>query len=180
MKTFWISILVLLLASPLIAQEPWEVNQESKFKDRIILGGNLGLSFGDVTYVDISPRIGYRATNKLIVGFGGSYRYRKDKRFVPDLESSDYSFNLFSRYSVYGPIFLHAEYEYLNYEFFLSAAESVRRDANSVLVGGGLAQPIGNRAVFIIEALYNLSYENDIFYPYADPWVFRVGIGVGL
>jgi len=171
----------MLFSAPLLAQEPWDVDKNSNFMDRVIVGGNLGMAFGNITYVDISPRIGYRATNRMVVGFGGSYRYRKDKRFIPDLESTDWSLNLFSRYSVYGPLFLHAEYEYLNYELInINDGSSFRDAINSVFVGGGIAQPIGNRAVFLVEALYNLSYQNSTTYPYADPFIFRVGVGLGI
>ena len=183
-------IIIFLSFSAAFAQGTWDVS-EGSFKDRIILGGSFGLQFGDVTFVDISPRLGYRATNKLTVGVGAIYRYRKQESFrtsqgvFPELKTNDWGFNVFGRHMLYGPLYVHAEYEYLNFEAFTGQiigleAVTERFDLNSILLGGGIAQPIGNKAVFVAEALYIVNYDSGELTPYANPWVVRVGIGVGL
>jgi hypothetical protein len=80
-------------------------------------------------------------------------------------------------------LFLHAEYEYLNYAYPISQTESMRKGFNSFLAGGGFFQPIGRRAGLYVAALYNFSYKdpattND-FYPYNSPLVLRAGITAG-
>lgn len=163
------------------AQNGNDISERSSLKDRIFFGGNLGGSFGDVTFVEVAPLVGYRVTNELSAGLQVQYRYRKDKRFTPDLETSDYGFNIFSRYNLFQPFFLQAEYEYLNFEFFDPSENDFSREGfSSVLIGGGVAQPLGNRAFFTITALYNITYDDNEFpRPYDNPLILRVGINLG-
>jgi hypothetical protein len=147
---------------------------------RIWVGGGIGLSFGTVDYVEVAPLIGYSATDKISIGGSVIYRYRKDGRFEPSVSTTDYGGSLFGRYQVTLPAFVHAEYEYLNYEFVRSDLSTGRDTYNSVLVGPGFSQSVGARASFFVLALYNLTYDsNDLRSPYTDPWVFRVGVGFG-
>lgn len=165
------------------AQEEGNSLKGLSFKDRVFTGGNLGLSFGTITNIYLAPVIGYRVTPKLASGVGVIYQYVKDTRFNPDLTYSSYGFNIFSRYAVYGPLFAQAEYEYLNYEYFPfgGSTETVRTGFNSLFLGGGIAQPIGRNAAFLISAFYNVTYKagSNPPPPYNSPWVFRVGITAG-
>ena len=81
---------------------------------------------------------------------------------------------------MHGPIFLHAEYEYLNNQYVTYTGQSLRKSFNSVMAGGGIFQPIGRRAGFFAMALYNFSYRNPTsavdYYPYSSPLVLRAGI----
>jgi len=148
--------------------------------DRIWFGGNIGLSFGTVDYVEIAPLIGYSVTDKLSIGGSLVYRYRKDGRFQPSVSTTDYGGSLFGRYSVTPPVFVQAEYEYLNYEFVRPDLSTGRDNFGSVLVGPGFSQSAGARTSFFVLALYNLTYDsNDLRSPYTDPWIFRVGVAVG-
>src|SRR5687768_12934957 len=45
------------------------------FVKKLTFGGNFGAQFGQVTFVDVSPLVGYRATDKLTVGIGGTYNF---------------------------------------------------------------------------------------------------------
>ena len=58
-------------------------SQESNTKkgfdwDRIVIGGNLGAQFGNITIAEISPNIGYMVTDNLLSGIGGTYIYYKE------------------------------------------------------------------------------------------------------
>jgi len=155
------------------------------FKERILVGGNLGASFGsNFTSIYLAPNVGYLVTPKWIAGFGVIYQYRNDKRTNPNIETNDWGITLFSRYQVYGPVFVHVEYEYLNFEFVQSFTPTEvitdRKGYNSVLLGGGIAQPLGGKGVFLVSVLYNVTYDEDeAIRPYNSPWVIRIGIGVG-
>lgn len=152
-------------------------------KERIVVGGGLGLSFGSQQdFFSVSPLIGYRVTERMLAGTGITYRYTKYKYYSPALTLSDYGFNPFVRYTVFNGIFLQTEYEYLNYEFPVTIEESVRKTYNSFLAGGGFVQPIGDKAAFYLLALYNFSYQDvqpGEYTPYASPLVLRGGITVG-
>lgn len=147
--------------------------------DRLWFGGGIGAGFGTVDYVEISPIIGYDATERFSFGGGITYRYRSDDRFPGGLSTNDYGVNAFARYSLWRGIFAHGEYEHLSYEFVQSGVKD-RDDFRSVLLGPGFHRPLGKRTGLFVAALYNFSYdENDVFSPYDDEWVFRVGVSVG-
>ena len=57
------------------------------FKDRTYFGGNLGLSFGTVTSVQVEPWMGVflDERKKLSAGVGITYWYYRDSRFTPEL-----------------------------------------------------------------------------------------------
>ena len=88
--------------------------------ERFYFGGNLGASFGTITFIDVSPMIGYRITPKFSVGVGATYQYWKDSRYTPDFKQSIYGGRLFSRYVIAedflgaGNLFAHTEYNMNN------------------------------------------------------------------
>lgn len=169
-----------------LAMAQWgeeEMGEKPSFKERIFTGGGFGLSFSSYyDYVSISPLIGYKITPKLAGGLQVQYRYTKYKQYTPKFSTNDYGVSPFLRFNFYGPLFLHAEYEYLNYEYPTTTTESVRKGYNSFLAGGGFFQPLGRNAGFYALALYNFSYKdvgpND-FSPYDSPLVLRVGVTAG-
>lgn len=146
--------------------------------ERIIVGGGLGLGFGSYQdYVMISPSIGYLLTKKLMGGVNVTYQYNKYKYYSPPITSNSYGGGPFARFMIYRGIFVHLEYEYLNYEFF-----ETRQDYSSFMAGGGFIQPIGNKAAFYLSVLYNFNYQTpnpNEYYPYSSPWVIRAGISLG-
>jgi hypothetical protein len=146
-------------------------------KNRWFVGGTVGLGFGDVDWVELSPFVGYRASELVSVGTGLIWRYRKDDRFEDSLSTNDYGFNLFSRFNVARPFFLHLEYEYLSYEYIRGDLSKDRTNYSSILGGGGVGYPISRNASFYAVLLYNFSYDSsDSFSPYGDPWILRAGV----
>lgn len=152
-------------------------------KERIVVGGGLGLSFGSAQdFFSVSPMIGYRVTERMLAGTGITYRYTKYKYYSPAIKLTDYGFNPFVRYTVFNGIFLQAEYEYLNYEFPVTIETTTRKGYNSFLAGGGFVQPIGDKAAFYVVALYNFSYQSvqpGEYSPYDNPLILRGGITLG-
>jgi hypothetical protein len=157
-----------------------EMDDSYSWRERIFTGGGFGLGFSRYQdFVSISPIVGYRINQKLAAGVGFQYQYSKYKLSNPDVSTNNYGGSIFSRYNVYGPIFLHAEYEYLNYEFVISSTESDRRDYNSVFGGAGFFQPFGRHVGMFITVLYNFTYDSNDIFPYDSPWVIRAGIPAG-
>jgi hypothetical protein len=149
-------------------------------KDRFFFGGGLGLSFGDVDYVEIAPLVGYHVMPKLDGGMQVFYRWVNDGRYPEDISTDDYGANIFMRYFVLPSIFVQGQYEFINYEFILPSLDTERDTANSFLAGGGYSQPIGRGAGFYFSVLYNFSYDdNDLTSPYADAWQVQAGVTVG-
>ena len=145
--------------------------EEMTLRDRFYFGGNLGLGFGTITNINISPMVGFRLTSRFSVGVGANYQYWKDKRFVPAFEQNIYGGSMFSRFVIAenflnaGNLFAHAEYEQL------FAKELYRDPSNpqvflernkmypSTFIGAGMAFPIGKRSAFTLSALYNPFYD---------------------
>ena len=145
---------------------------------RFFVGGGLGIGFGDVTWIEVSPLLGYRVAPRLTIGGSLLYRYRDDERYAEDLTASDYGAGGFVRGDVYEGFFVQGEYEYLSYEFPLAAGGTDREGFSSILVGPGYSSPLGGRASLYVAALYNFSYDqDDLTSPYDDPWVIRVCVG---
>lgn len=155
-----------------------EMPEKPSFKDRIFTGGGLGASFSSYyNFVSVSPLVGVTVTPKLATGLQLTYRYSQYKTYRPEITTHDYGVSPFVRFSVVGPLFLHAEYEYLNYEYPYSVSDTKRRGYSSFMAGGGLFQPVGRRAGLYLLALYNFSYGADS--PYDSPLVLRAGITAG-
>lgn len=57
---------------------------------------------------------------------------------------------------------------------------TVDAEHTAVLVGLGVALPMGQRTATYMSALYDLNYDSNGPNPYERPRLFRIGIGVGL
>ncbi len=146
--------------------------QKPSILDRLAPGGNFSLQFGTITFIDVSPLIGYRFTNNFVAGPGFTYRYLRFQGFEA---TSTYGPRAFARYIIRRQFFLQADYENLSVEFVSRSGQELTREwVPGLFVGGGLFQPIGQRAGFMIGAFYNLSHDN-LRSPYNSPWVFNVG-----
>lgn len=114
-----------LFSSLAFAQRPI-YSDSTSFKDRLYFGGNFGMQFGTVTLIDVSPLAGVMITDKYSAGIGITYQYFDDRRFIGG-SSSTYGGRLFNRYNVLPNIFLHAEYESINFENYNLASERFER-----------------------------------------------------
>ncbi|WP_333820227.1 hypothetical protein [Ohtaekwangia sp.] len=184
MKKTLITLLAMSVCTFAMAQ--WgeeEMSDKPTLRERLFTGGGFGLSFSNYyDFVSVSPLVGYKITPKLAAGVQVQYRYTKYKQFTPKFSTNDYGISPFVRYSIYAPIFLQAEYEYLNYEYPITTSESIRKTYNSFLAGGGFFQPIGRHAGFYAVAMYNFSYRAANYgevTPYNSPLVLRVGVTAG-
>lgn len=177
---------LLLLSFSTHAQE----EQGPSFKDKLFFGGGFGAGFGNYTYVNVSPIIGYRVTPKLSLAMRLMYQYTTyDYWDFQDQETKNYSGNDFgiggfARFMLYGPVYLQAEYEHLSYDGLSYSGVSSRDTFDSFMAGGGIAQPVGGKAFLFLTAMYNFSYDNfnstnAYRVPYDSPWVIRIGITAG-
>jgi len=157
-------------------------SKQAKFDpSRLTFGGNFGATFGSVTYVDISPLVGYRITDKFTAGIGLTYIYYRQKYTFSNGNTSIYQTNLyggrlFSQYAIFPNIFIHGELEALNFDYYdFLTGDNTRAWFVSPIVGAGITQPIGQRGSFRIMALYALNSNNPKSPYYRNPFIFRVG-----
>ncbi len=178
-----------LAAAPLAAQDyappptrsaaPRPSGEATPFKDRVYFGGNLGLSFGTITSIQIEPLAGYflDEQRKFSVGTGISYWYYRDDRFVPTYESNSYGYRLFSRYRILPPLYAHVEFSQQNFEFYRFDGSTYRDWVPFLLVGGGYIARMGGRSAITAQILWDVL--QDVNSPYGSQPFFSVGIGVG-
>jgi len=152
------------------------IPRESAFSwDKFFVGGNLGLQFGTVTFIDISPLIGYRFTEKFSAGTGITYRYYSYNDKTYNFSTSVYGGRVFGRYFILENLFAHTEYESLSLERF--DLRNKRIIVNSLLAGGGYRQALGERSFIELLALWN--FNESVYSPYTNP-IIRVGFNIGL
>ncbi|KXK46609.1 MAG: hypothetical protein FNNCIFGK_01261 [Bacteroidia bacterium] len=175
---------VAVFAQETTTEPPKEIKAPQKeknkipFKDRIYIGGNLGLQFGNETYIDISPLVGYKFTEKVTAGAGITYIYYRYKDSYYNYNTSIYGGRIFGRYFFIPSLFAHAEVELLNMELFnTSSYEYYRKNIISPFVGGGYIQRIGSNSGIYLMLLYNLNDSAES--PYSNP-IVRIGFNVGL
>ena len=179
MKRGLVLVLLVLSTNFAFAQTGNDVEGD-KLSDRVYFGGNLGLQFGTVTNIEVSPLVGYRFTDDFSAGLGITYIYfKREFDNYEDFETNIYGYRFFARHNIQEQFYAQAEYENLSLEFFNALDGSSQRQwVPGAFVGGGYFTPLGRNAGFNIAALYNLLYDEDKS-PYNSPWVFRIGLTMG-
>ena len=195
MRNIKLSFFIVLLSFATVAfaqddDRPKPTKEEgSSFKDKVFFGGGFGVGFGNYTYVNISPIIGYRVTPRLSTALRFMYQYTTYDYYdyqaqeTMNYSGNDYGIGGFARFMVYGPVYLQAEYEHLNYDG-LDYTGSYRSTFDSFMAGAGIAQPVGRNVFLFFTAMYNFSYDNfnsnNVYRtPYDSPWVIRIGVTAG-
>lgn len=191
MKKGLILVIVLVFSVCTFAQNKDILEPKSDFFDRFVFGGGLGLQFGTLTFIDVSPMIGYKITERLESGIGLTYKYYKYNDFYTDqttgqkidLKSDMYGASVYSRYHILENVFAHVEFERLryNYENIYSSGGQIIRDPlhtyiNGLFVGGGLRQNITKGSFLYIMALWDLIEDPNS--PYQNP-IIRMGVMLG-
>jgi hypothetical protein len=205
-KRILILSLIILFTQLSFGQESTK-QKKHDFWQRVSVGGNLGLQFGTVTAINISPEVMIRVVDEFHMGVGFSYDYLEAKQyFLNDTTQQFLSFKanvyggrIFARYylrslfdNFLGNFFAHAEYEYLYYTRpyiqdptgnIIDPYGNIYRkgmdvqEINSLFVGVGYEQPFSERVFMDIMVLYNI---NETYAsPYSNP-VFRLGFGFRL
>jgi hypothetical protein len=165
----------------------------------IIFGGGFGFGFGTVTNVNVAPIVGYRFSDNFSAGLGMGYQYYRIKNFFTvydpsigtqtrkPLNSNSYSPSVWMRYVLWNNIFAHVEYEhnFMTYKEYYNdtiapgniLSQNVKYNAPSLLVGGGLRQPVSERVSIIVMGLYDVI--QDKYSPYRGTIAIRFGIVAG-
>lgn len=146
-------------------------------RHRWFMGGNLGIQFGTMTILDVSPYTGYKMTNSLSLGAGFTYQYIHEGRGEWAYTSNVIGGRIFSSYKIIPELFAYAEYEVLNFEVPVDDYNMARKNVSSVLVGAGYRQIVGPNLYSDIMILWNLTDSPDS--PYTNP-IYRVGLVIGL
>ena len=180
-----------ILLSLFILITSYSFSQNKKFdeiKKNIFYGGSLALSFGESSYIDISPLIGYKITPRFVVGTGATFQYLSYPKYA--YETSIYGGRLFSEYILIedfsemlkasilgdGGLYVHGEYEILTFEteyiIPILYPDKKHAYAEAYLFGVGVNQRMGKTIVSIL-ALWDLNPNG--YHLYSSP-IFRIGV----
>lgn len=148
------------------------------WKDRMIYGGNIGGSLGNLSsFFMIQPIVGYKITDKFQAGLCPLYIY--SSRTIPLTNGKNFTQSInafgpgvFGRYLVNDNIFAHVEYLGLSYKIYdeLSGLD-ISKFSNSAYVGGGYMP--GGAGVYVV-VLYDLLYNSTTSF-YQSPFDIRIG-----
>jgi hypothetical protein len=149
--------------------------KESPLK-KMYIGGNIGGGWwSDGANLEISPIIGYRVTNDFHAGLRFTYLYSYYSNYGTKYSYNDFGGSLFARYYLFNFLFVHAEFEELSSQYYLSDGSKTRKWVPGLFVGGGLYQRFGNTFTSLA-ILFNV-LESE-YSPYSNP-IIRIGFGVG-
>ena len=159
-------------------QFPYDQKSENgtpALKDRLFFGGNMGLMFGTITDIQISPVVGYWLLPRLAIAVGPTYRFFKSADYYnqyPVDKTSIYGAKTYAQLVViqdissfipmgsHTGIFLHIEDELLSLQanFWKYPLNPPGRFyLNTVLLGGGISQQIGRRSSMDFMVLWPLN-----------------------
>ena len=173
-----IFLIIFLVLVPFIGySQQAENNQKDDLFERLFFGGNFGFQFGRNTFIDVSPLIGYKVTDKLSAGFGFIYNYYSNSYDGNRFNTNIYGGKVFGSYFIVENAFIHSELEAISLEskFFDVGKQFQNQDrfwVESVLVGGGYKFLLGNNSGINAMILFNLN--ESINSPYRNP-IFRLG-----
>lgn len=192
MKKVLLAGLMLFFVALVHAQdnaEPTEQTEKKGFdRSRLFVGGNFGLSFGNYTFINISPQLGYRFNNYVAAGMGVNFQYIKDKRYIGTYSNSVAGMNLFGRVYPIQQFFAQVQPE-LNYIWGKYDDGVDENSLNgkilpSLLLGAGGMIPMGRSGGLVILAQYDLlnktNTATDPGTPYGKNIFFSIGFNVGL
>jgi hypothetical protein len=186
---FFLNVFVLL--SVISQEEGYYSGEETtdknkEIENRWVFGGDIGLSFGTHTYIEVSPIAAYRFNNRLIAGPGIIYSYENYKSY--HFESSLYGFRTIAMYSLLpnfektiginlGDFILYSENQIINTERYHFQGNNLYSNGrgwiDNLLLGGGLYQGFGNRGGgLMILVLFDITQNQ--YYNYSNP-VLKIG-----
>lgn len=159
-------------------------------KENLFVGGNFGLSFGDYTFINLSPQLGYHFNRFLAAGIGinGQYININTRNYDGSLYSRTQQgvvgLNIFGRVYPFRQFMVQiqpeANYVFGQETFYQPEKQVFKLDAvivPSVLAGGGFVLPSG-RGELIISIFYDVL--NRVNSPYGNRPIYNIGYNFGL
>ncbi len=163
------------------AAEEERKDTKEPLSERFSYGGNIGMQFGSgyMSFL-IQPLVFFKAAEKTTLGGGFTYSYWSQKYTNAGGKTDTYTdnvlgLNLFARQTLFDPVFLHVEYNPINFTLYDYVSRTEERVWHHALyVGGGLNQRFSGGGGYYIMLLYDLVWDaNRTFYP--TPYDIRMG-----
>ena len=207
-KKYIVSVFILVFAALQIQAQYYTPDRQGTntkrglfddWKERIYFGGNAGLGGWpslNYFYLEASPLVGYRITDRLSVGTTLTYIYLKQSlifrsqispnQYIYSYRTNIFGFTPFTRFFLNKWLFLHAEYNMYNADVIKSylvdnnnrlVVNTEREFVLFPLLGGGVSYALSENGGFMIMALYNPFHDQirERFPLYSNPLVLRIG-----
>jgi hypothetical protein len=156
-------------------QKKTKARKNSDWKKKLTYGGNFQAQFGTVTFIYLSPTIGYTPFKNFNFGVGFIYNYMSaDYGQYGKFSQSIYGGHSYARYFVTPNIFLQAQYDkLLQPDYYNINNRNSKVWVDYAMLGAGYSQPLGDNFSFYTSLMYNLTYQRLSIYP--SPYVFQLG-----
>ncbi|HRG58519.1 MAG TPA: hypothetical protein PK323_06135 [Bacteroidia bacterium] len=158
-----------------------EENKKSKakedFVEKLQFGGSFGAFFGQQTYIELSPKVGYKVNDRLVAGLGLNYIYFSIKDYGQKFVTHIYGPTVFAQYALVSGLFAYGEFNAYNVASYnpLPPYNSERIWIGSAPIGLGYYSggEIGGVYIAVLYDLINNPYSP--YYNGSVPILFRVG-----
>jgi hypothetical protein len=87
---------------------------DNDFAKKMRYGGSFGAFFGQTTYIELSPKVGYEVNDKLVAGLGLNYIYFSIRDYGQKFVTHIYGPTVFAQYAIYSGLFAYGEYNAYN------------------------------------------------------------------
>lgn len=84
------------------------------FAKKLKYGGSFGAFFGQQTYIELSPKVGYEVNERLVAGVGLNYIYFSIRDYGQKFVTHIYGPTVFAQYAIYSGLFAYGEYNAYN------------------------------------------------------------------
>lgn len=158
-------------------------DDKKNWVDNIVVGGNLGAQFGQATYIEASPIVGYRITEMLTAGVGFTYQYFSENYNLAtfaDYKAQVLGPRVFVQHDLIYGLFAHAEFEHswVKFTYEDPTYGEYTNDVSALFLGMGYNYEVGSNSRFQIMLLYDVLHNIESIY--YSPWVVRMGFNIGL
>ncbi len=127
---------------------------------KVTYGTNFGLLFGNYTYINLSPNIGYNFSKNFNAGVGLIYNYFSINYGVQygRISQTVYGHHTYARYMVTQNTFLLAQYDrLLQPNFYSNSNPDQKIWVDYVMAGGGYRLKLGNKSALMTSIMYNFT-----------------------
>jgi len=135
--------------------------KDDSWKEKIIYGGNFAFFANQqFSYIDISPLIGYRLTQSLLLAAGPVYNNYSTKLYGARFTVDVYGFRCLARLYFLESFFVQTGYDYLNRKIFIIKNGLLQSDRvwfQNVWIGGGIRYAVVSNTYMFTTILYNLT-----------------------
>lgn len=166
-----------------LPQNKKESKKQSSFQlsDKITFGGNFAFfTSNSSTFVDISPLIGYKLTNFILVGAGPVYNYYSEYQYGTRFTFDIYGVRAMGRIYFLESLFFQTGWDLLNRSIYVYNFNVLQKDriwVQNIWIGGGVRYIIGSNAYMFTSILFNLNQNN--YSPYPNPYI-QIGFITGI